>query len=307
MTITDPPEKSFGAIHVVEPKAGHTHTHTAILLHGRGSTGEEFAEELFETFLSPDKGTSLPNDQRPTLADKLPTWRWVFPSSPSTWNATFKEWMPAWFEAHSLADPTLRQDLQMPGLRASVQHVEQIIDEEIKILRGAGYASDAHAHLVFGGISLGGAVALWTLLSTKTPEQPLACFAVASTWLPFAKEVEAYLVADKASVEYEEQGFKFVQSMMAPLHQSMRQRKEQQTATADAASSVLKAPVFVGHGRDDAYVDIELGQQVQQVLTAVGFTVEWNEYEGAEQEGHWIKEPEEMDDLRKFFAAVVNR
>lgn len=306
MASAESSEKGFGPVHIVEPKPSHPHTHTAILLHGRGSTGEEFAEELFETLLSPDTDASISDGQLPTLADKLPTWRWVFPSSPSTWNATFEEWMPAWFEAHSLADPTLRQDLQLPGLQTSVQHIEQVIDEETKTLQSAGYANDARARLVLGGISLGGAVALWTLLSTKTPERPLGGFAVASTWLPFAKEIDAYLGEKKAPVDDVDQ-FKAVQSIMAPLHQHLEQRREQQTAMTDARSSVLKTSVFVGHGRDDAYVDIELGRQAKQVLASVGFTVEWNEYEGAEQEGHWIKEPEEMDDLKQFFAAVANR
>lgn len=98
------PDASFG-LHVVEPKTSHTLT--AILLHGRGNTAPEFTEELFASHLS--DGTSL--------RDALPGCRWVFPSSKQLWSATFQEFMPAWFEAVSLADTTARRDLQEPGIR----------------------------------------------------------------------------------------------------------------------------------------------------------------------------------------------
>lgn len=313
---------SFGPTHVVEPRDGHVHDHTAILLHGRGSTGEEFAEELF--------ATSLSDPQAPSLPDRLPSWRWVFPSSPSTWNATFEEWMPAWFEAHSLADPTARQDLQQPGLRASVRHVAGMIEQEILRLGSVKKDGppDAHARLVLGGISLGGAVALWTLLGTDQPQRPLGGFAAMSTWLPFADEIKMYLGeqtdagtearqalrprgawtnGDSKSVET----LAFVQNAMTPIRQH-RSKRHTVTEPGPGGStpepSVLTTPVFLGHGRDDAYVDVELGRQAHRLLVDVGFTaVQWEDYEGAEQEGHWLEEPEEMDDLARFLEAVSNR
>ena len=285
--------EGFGSTHTVAPQAGHAHTHTAIFLHGRGSTGEEFAEELF--------GTGLSDAQAPTLTDRLPTWRWVFPSSPSTWNATFEEWMPAWFEAHSLTDPSLRQDLQQPGLQASVRHVKDIISQETQTLRDGGH-DNAEARLVLGGISLGGAVALWTLLGMSKPEQPWGGFAAVSTWLPFMKHIETYLLDLETDAERDDAA-SFVRSMLAPLRHHLQSQKHGQQQT-----SVLATPVFLGHGRDDAYVDIHLGRQVHQLLTGVGFSaIHWREYDGAEQEGHWIKEPEEMDDLAQFLDTVARR
>ena len=308
---------SFGPTYVVEPREGYAHDHTAILLHGRGSNGEEFADELFATALS--------DPQTPSLADRLPSWRWVFPSSPSTWNATFEEWMPAWFEAHSLADPTARQDLQQAGLRASVQNVVEIVELEIQRLGAidSKSLSDAHARLVLGGISLGGAVALWTLLGTDLPDRPLGGFAVMSTWLPFSNEIMMYL-GEQADAEAEAvqpgetgtgsdskplEGLAFVQKAMSPLRQHLRNRHTgDETGHSIAKPSVLTTPVFLGHGRDDAYVDVELGRQVHQLLIDVGFNeVQWRDYKGAEQEGHWLKEPEEMDDLARFLEAVGGR
>lgn len=59
----------------------------------------------------------------------------------------------------------------------------------------------------------------------------------------------------------------------------------------------LRTPVFLGHGTDDAYVDVSLGCQARVVLSDIGFDVTWKEYVGAEQEGHGYKEPEELDDI----------
>lgn len=90
--------------------------------------------------------------------------------------------------------------------------------------------------------------------------------------------------------------------MIAPLQQHLRKRQTiDEAGQSLKTTSVLTTPVFIGHGRDDAYVNIELGQQAHQLLTDVGFTaVEWRDYEGAEQEGHWLKEPVEMNDLARF-------
>jgi len=70
----------------------------------------------------------------------------------------------------------------------------------------------------------------------------------------------------------------------------------------DGSSSPLCTPVFLGHGVDDAYVDVELGRQAVRVLTRIGFDTEWREYSGADQEGHWLKMPEEMDDIVDFIS-----
>ena len=59
----------------------------------------------------------------------------------------FQEDMPAWFEAHSLTDITARQDLQVSGIRDSVDHVTVIINEEIRRLNGNP------RKLLLGGIS----------------------------------------------------------------------------------------------------------------------------------------------------------
>lgn len=154
---------SFGPVHVVEPSSQYTHT--AILLHGRGSNGEEFAEELFES--------TLPG--QPTLAQKLPGWRFVFPSSRELWSTLFEEEMPAWFEAHSLMDITVRQDLQLEGIRESVKHLTGLLDEEIGRLGGES------ERVVLGGIIQGAAIGMWTFLCSEDSTRRLGAFFGVST------------------------------------------------------------------------------------------------------------------------------
>ncbi|KAH7176373.1 Alpha/Beta hydrolase protein [Dactylonectria macrodidyma] len=263
--MVDASPTSFGSVHVLEPTT--THTHTAILLHGRGSTGEEFAQELTESPMS---------DKR-TLMQALPSWRWVFPSSRELWSTVFEEDMPAWFEAHSLTNVTARQDLQIEGIRESVRYLEAILESEIEKVSGLA------TNVVLGGISQGAAIGMWTMLcaNTKTPPRRLGAFVGASTWLPFAANIDKVLCGNHESQHTE--GDRFVESMMPP-----------QNRTQPPIS------VFLGHGTDDAYVDVELGRQVRQVLSRAGMDVEWKEYSGADQEGHWLKAPEEVDDIAHF-------
>ncbi|KAK1772913.1 phospholipase carboxylesterase [Phialemonium atrogriseum] len=273
---------SFGQSHIIQPQSEHTHT--AIVLHGRGSCAEEFAEEFLASTLSDDR----------TLCDKMPGWRWVFPSSKEVWSTAFKEHMPAWFEAHSLTDPTIRQDLQVDGLLESVSYISQIMEEEIERLGGNSQ------RLVLGGISQGGAVGMWALLCQRDATRGLGAFFAASTWLPFAANVKDLLAGQEMPPERGRLGLESMEpkdavlSMMPPVNWHALPGFSEQT------------PVFIGHGIDDAYVDVELGRQAADVLGQGGWEVEWKEYAGAEEEGHWFKVPDEMDDIYAFLVKVAS-
>lgn len=302
---------AFGTTHIVEPTS--IHTHTIILLHGRGSTGAEFAEELFEA--SSDEEVSSPTCSRLTMAQQLPSWRWVFPSSPSAWSDVFEEWMPSWFDVRSLTDPTSEQETQEQGLYESTRHVLGILEQEIEKL------DRRSERVVLGGISQGGATALWTLFAhySDTRERQggigdstarkLGAFVAASTWLPFSQELEAHFqtpgATDLTSPRPENQ------RIQDPSHQFITTMlnlppPQQQNHTRSNLTSLLSAtPIFLGHGTDDAYVDVELGRHGFRVLQSVGAKLTWREYVGAEQEGHWFKMPEETDDIVQFLKENV--
>lgn len=272
-----PAPHSFPELHIIEPTSPHTHT--AILLHGRGSDGPEFAEELMEE-------SKLP--RQPTLAQKFPSWRFVFPSSRQLWSTLFEEYMPAWFEAHSLNDITSRQELQEPGIVEAVGYLSSVLDDELGRL-------DADAgKVVLGGISQGAAVGMWTLLCGKKRGR-LGGFVGASTWLPFAGSIGEYVSKTEDNIG----GRHFVESMMSHLSHLIAQPRE--------FRGVLNTPVFLGHGIDDEMVDVELGRQARKVLEQLGMEVEGKEYVGADLDGHWVKVPEEMDDIASFLRAIESR
>ncbi|KAH6650004.1 Alpha/Beta hydrolase protein [Chaetomium tenue] len=236
----------FGSTHTIEPISDHTHT--AIMLHGRGSNGPEFAEELAET---------MAPGQEP-LTGRFPSWRWVFPSSQELWSTTFEEMLPAWFEAHSLTDTSARADLQMEGIRQSVAYIQPILDEEAASLGGQT------EKVVIMGISQGGAIGMWTMLCQEILGKRPGAFVGASTWLPFAANIQMLLrqddshEADKGSPNTDPSDA-FVVDMLSTWNPAVSPPGADKTARA--------TPIFLGHGVDDAVVDVELGRQAQKVLT----------------------------------------
>ncbi|KAK3362108.1 Alpha/Beta hydrolase protein [Lasiosphaeria ovina] len=276
------PGDAFGSVYVHEPKARHTHT--AVILHGRGSTGEEFAKEFLEAATTDNM----------TLPLMFPGWRWVFPSSKTSWSDLFKEQMPSWFEAYSLTHTDAREDLQMDGIKKSVAYIGAILEREAEMLHGRS------ENLVLGGISQGAAIGMWTLMCRGNPNRQLGAFVGASSWLPFASTIEDFVVRGQTR----KPGWKgtesdaFVEGMMAAWKLPF--------PSPQGCRPLLSTLVFLGHGTDDAYVDIELGQQAKQVLVQAGFKVEWRDYSGAEQEGHFLKIPDEIDDIAQFLARATS-
>src|ERR1700722_14119769 len=122
----------FPDLFVVEPL--NQHTHTIILLHGRGSMGAEFAEELFEARSS--AGMSL--------AGHFPSFKWVFPTSEDRYSTTFQENLTEWFDIRSLSDPELDFSLQIEGIKSSTTYLSKILRKESEIVPSS--------RIVLGGI-----------------------------------------------------------------------------------------------------------------------------------------------------------
>lgn len=267
---TTPSTQRYGPAHVLDHHPDHPHMHTMVFLHGRGSDAEEFAEELMDS--------SLLSDGR-SLQEALPGWRWVFPAARQIWSEVFKEFMPMWFELRDGRDGDGDGDSE--GLRDAVTHVTGVLREERSRL-GDG-------KVILGGISQGGAVGMWTLLSLMgggnidddgDPGKWLGGFVGSSTWMPLGDDVEGMLDGDHHG------GPEFLRHMMRSLQQS------------------TTIPVLMGHGVDDAYVDVDLGRQASRILSRAGCRVDRREYTGAEQEGHWFKVPEQMDHIYEFLKSL---
>ncbi len=175
-------------------------------------------------------------------------------------------------------------------MRDAIDYLLGILRDEIELLGG-----DA-SNVFIMGMSQGGAIGMWTLLAARAAAGELGMrlggFVGTSTWLPFARDLGRYLGPGGEEGEWKMD--EFVVEMMAPLKIAL-----------DKGSRVLAdTPVFLGHGVDDGVVDVELGRQARDVLRGIGMDVRWKEYEGAELEGHWLKVPEEVDDVLAFLQEV---
>jgi predicted esterase len=178
-----------------------------------------------------------------------------------------------------------------------VAYIQSIADDEIVRLGGKP------ERLVIAGISQGAAIGMWTLLCQGELNRRLLAFVGASTWLPFAECIERFLGRNyEAGVkEYNSTASDsdaFVEGMMSAWRQPSQ--------SGESIKPLLSTPVFLGHGVDDAVVDVELGRKAWLVLTQIGFQVRWREYSGAESEGHWLKVPEEVDDIAAFLLNVTS-
>ncbi|KAF2257076.1 alpha/beta-hydrolase [Trematosphaeria pertusa] len=216
--------------YIVEPETGYPHTHTVILLHGRSSTAQEFATDIFSL------KTSTP-DQK--WRSTFPGIRWVFPDAGQRWCTPFKEERSAWFDTYSLDDLSMRQDLQVSGLRDGIHLVKDIIEAEVERL--AGQAD----RIILGGFSQGSAIALWSLFTgAAMTKGPLGAFVGLSAWMPFTKKAKEVFHAGESG-----------EAQACQIHGLMDTFCEilgiGPLASAEAAQDKLRRmPVYLGHGTD---------------------------------------------------------
>ncbi|KAL4737267.1 Alpha/Beta hydrolase protein [Aspergillus similis] len=282
----------FPEPHMIPPQPGHPHTHTAILLHGRASSGPEFAEDLFSSYLS--HGTNL--------VTAFPTWRWVFPTSRVRWSSMFQEEMCAWFEAGPLSAGNNELEaevgfekkerrVKMEGLRRSVGFIVRLVEREVKLLE------DKEGQVFLGGISQGMATGLCALFCLPAPlGGRLGGFLGMCGWLPFAGEIAA-----------SGRGLEDGQDRDRVVLEFFSERIFGGSGLNEVDTAVLSTPLLLMHGTDDVWVPVELGRQARRVVEeTMGMSVEWLEFIAAENDGHWIKEPDGFDEIAQFFARRTN-
>ncbi|RJE21286.1 Phospholipase/Carboxylesterase [Aspergillus sclerotialis] len=176
----------FPEPYIYSSQSAQPHTHTVILLHGRGSNGPEFAEEFFAGRTSTDQ----------SLTSCLPTWRWVFPTARERWSRQFQEELFAWFDdgpRHAGDEEEQRID----GLGQSAAYILGILKREIDLLGGNS------SRVFLGGISQGMATVLWSVFIAASRERIREqCFGGVlgfCGWLPLGREVEELFRRNNAS------------------------------------------------------------------------------------------------------------
>lgn len=230
------------------------HKYTIILLHGRGSNGEEFADEFLAGQCSNGKTLTQQNLQH---------CKWVFPQAHERISTVFQEEISEWFDIFSLSNTDEREELQLEGLRESIEHVQGIIEEEMKHVPAE--------RIVLGGISQGLAVASHVLLSGN---YKLGGFLGFSGWLPLRSHLRKVTESNATN----------------PLKAMYTEVLGMPKATAFAGA--LDTPVFISHSADDPTIDIELGYEVRDILRGLGMEVDFYELQDG---GHWIQEPKGYD------------
>lgn len=265
-------QSPFPPPHTISPTTEHTHT--IVLLHGRGSTGEEFASDLFEAQTS----------AKLTLPEHFPSWKWVFPSSQERYSTVFQEDTNEWFGIYSLMDPSAREDLHVEGLKASIDYTHELVKAELTPV--------TPERIILGGISQGCATSLHALLSGK---EKLGGYVGWSGWMPFRAQVEEAAGSREDSASQQAARLAEFYSYRLDIGSVTSSTGEVDTHKA------FGTPVFFGHGDDDEVVDVELGRQLCEALMKMNMLVTKKEYGDC---GHWVKEPEGFDDLVAFLQSI---
>lgn len=292
---------------VVQPASAHTHS--IILLHGRGSNAQRFGVELLAARSSTNK----------TLAEHFPSAKFIFPTAKKRRSTVLKR-VPInqWFDNFSLEDPSERQHLQYDGLKETTEFVTKLVIQEADVV--------GLQRVVVGGLSQGCAAALHILLSFEG-QVAMAGFVGMSGWLPFRETLDPSVKDtedeaggdddifgsddDDAEEPFERRSVEGCRSAGLPFDPLAELQRTAANTARDIASlpplsaaqpvTFFGTPVFLGHGRNDDKVSVELGRQARHALEALGCKVCWRDYD----EGHWYKVPEEIDDIVEFLQDVI--
>ncbi|KAL4960998.1 Alpha/Beta hydrolase protein [Aspergillus stella-maris] len=286
---------------VIPPLDPTKHTHTIILLHGRGSNSERFGQEFLAST---------------GIARRLPTTKFIFPTASKRRSTVLKRTpINQWFDNYSLEDPNTRTELQLDGLKETGAFLRKLVEEEAGILSGLEEGNgDGYSRVIIGGLSQGCAAALGGFIGM-------------SGWLPLEGEMSAILGLDENSDEDadedkdDEDPFDHDSDSDAedgsgpvPAHvqavNHVRDVLELELLPAPASAPDqsqtasfpihFQTPVFLGHGAADPKVSVRLGQHMASVLSgAKGFNMDvtWKAYE---EFGHWYQVPDEVVDILAF-------
>jgi len=173
----------------------------------------------------------------------------------------------------SSADPTLQEKSAFNAFRESIFHVGTIVKSEIEALHGKPQ------NVVLGGIGMGCATALWTLLAHHIR---LGGLVGVNGWLPLLQAIAKWTLEE------------IKQDFCLPLDD------EASSASVDYRDSdqhVWNTPILLGHRGDEEMVRIEAGREAKHWLETKGFLVEWCEYQRGQIPDHWLPDSKELDDI----------
>jgi predicted esterase len=276
------------------------HKTTLLILHGRGSTAQKFAEPLLQqavshastSFLS---STNLATEPLKSFRDHFPNTKFVFPTAPLRRAIVFKRSLThQWFDNWSLTQPELKQHLQIQGLRETSAFLHDVLRKEIEEV-GPG-------NVVLMGLSQGCAASIVAALLWRG--EAFGALVGMCGYLPFRKGMND--VVEEAESEHddlfqgsmqEEEDDIFARDVEEPEHRTkferavewLREELQTRVGEMDAAEpqSMQSIPIFMGHGGDDEKVPSAIGKLAAEFLSSLDVNVAWKEYEGL---GHWYSQ-----------------
>ncbi|KAL1858104.1 hypothetical protein Daus18300_010105 [Diaporthe australafricana] len=288
------------------------HQQTFILLHGRGSWADKFGPELLQTAIQNSDQSSLNHHKDEPLFDKpahtsqtqkpavatlqtaFPHARFIFPTAARRRATIYKRARTRqWFDNWKLDPPaTDREELQIDGLRETIEYLHQLLRTEIALVPGGA------RNLVFGGLSQGCAASLIALLLWEGED--LGAFVGMCGWLPFAERLMAEICGEEDGQNNDDGDLDFnpftvdgddeisdgkVTTAAGRAVGWLRDELDLPSlALPSRVITASQAPIFLGHGVQDDKVSIALGRRASECLSVCGARVIWNEYDGL---GHW--------------------
>ena len=248
-----------------------------------------------------------------TLQDIFPGLKLIFPTAKKRrarwYNRAF---INQWFDnvpvnEQDRAISREQVEWQLEGLRETADFLRPLVEAEVEAL-GA-------RNVFVGGLSQGCAMGLHLLVSYQgggdgvsggAEREALGGFVGMSGWLPFAADMEEVIhQGDQDGATGDDDLFASDDTMFESNESTLSKatrvcnlaRDNMDLPSIETAEPLcLRTPVFLGHGRNDEKVKMELGLQAAGILRDVGMQVTWKEYD----EGHWYKVPEEIDDIVEF-------
>ncbi|KAF2427792.1 alpha/beta-hydrolase [Tothia fuscella] len=281
------------------------HTHTIIILHGRGSNGAFFAEPFLSSQTSSGR----------TLRQHFPGVKWIFPTAKKRRAAAFnRATINQWFDLWDLHDQENRKELQYEGIRETTAFLHHLITEEARLV--------GLNNVVLGGLSQGCAMMLHAALSYQHDPHSSGGKGVSfggffgmSGWLPFADDILNVSIAAGQEEDGDDDFFDFEDgdtdnnsdsTSAAQLRAAnlIRDIADLPVLGSDLTTTTLPfvtIPILLGHATDDEKVPIQLGEQARDVLMEIGLDVTWRSYDF----GHWYKVPDQIDDIVDFLREKV--
>jgi predicted esterase len=163
--------------------------------------------------------------------------------------------------------------MQKQGLRESVGEILDLIHNEINVI--------PPEQIILAGISQGCATAIHALFNSG---HKFGGFVGLSGWLPYVNQIEDICRTQSEAVER----IQYIKAISSC---------NREVLTASRNEECLETPVFLGHCKNDEVVPYMNGEMMCKGLQDLGMQVEWHAYEYG---GHWLNEPEGVDDLTEF-------